>query len=258
MIYSRIRMFSALSVVGAMLTVGDVVFCVIVVPIARAWHERGYGILTKWASVMARLVMKPFEIFGVLSMEGPPTVPGEAGTLLVMNHQSLFDIPILLLAVQDNCPKIVARHRYARGIPLISRMAKVYGFPLVKAGNERAAVRQGLKEIRQAARQNRAPLAIFPEGTRTTDGEIGEFHTAGLKIILRARAWQVHLLVTDGCWQQPDLKSLFSISKRIRSRTEHAGVIDWSGGPTEAIEPLIHDIRARMCQKLRAMRSRAS
>ena len=254
MFYSRVRVYLALVVTGAGLVISDVLMRFIIVPISRTWPERGHGILTKWARAMARLTTRPFQVFGVLSMEGPPNVPGSPGTLLVMNHQSLFDIPILLLAVQDNCPKIVTRHRYARGIPVVSQMTKVFGFPLVRVRGGKAALKQSLTEIRQAARQDDAPLAIFPEGSRSRDGEIGEFQTAGLRVILKARPWRVHVLVTDGCWRRADLKSLLSSSRKLRSRTEHAGVIDWDR-PTDAIEPLMSEIQARMRRKLKAMRA---
>ena len=55
-----------------------------------------------------------------------------------------------------------------------------------------------LRELKEAARTSQVPMVIFPEGTRTKDGEIGEFMTTGLRLILRSRSWKVFVFVVDG------------------------------------------------------------
>lgn len=256
MILTKIRGCLALAMVGASLVVADVVMRVVVVPLAKTSADRSQGVLTWWAKAMARLCTVPFRALGVLSLESPPPVPGEAGTLLVMNHQSLFDIPILILAVQDNFPRIVTRARYSRSIPVVSQMTGVYGFPLVDPDGGSSQTRLSLRRLRKAARLEDAPLAIFPEGSRTRTGEIGNFKIGGLRVILKARKWRVHLLVTDGCWRAADLPSLISSPEKLRSRTEHAGVLDWTD-PRGDAESFLGEIRSRMRDKLAAMRAEA-
>ena len=49
----------------------------------------------------------------------------------LMNHQSLFDIPLVVQSVVRGYPRIVTRQRYSRSIPLISHMVKLYQYPVV-------------------------------------------------------------------------------------------------------------------------------
>ena len=61
------------------------------------------------------------------------------------------------------------------------------------------------------ARTSAAPLVLFPEGTRSTDGEIGRFRTAGLERILGARDWVVYVLVSDGYWRHGKLVDFIAV-----------------------------------------------
>src|SRR5690606_29027752 len=92
-------------------------------------------------------------------------------------------------------PRIVTRARYARGKPLISHMVRLYQYPVV---DPRATVRGHLTRIAQAARDSPVPIVLYPEGTRTRDGSLGEWREAGLRAILAERRWTVYMMVADG------------------------------------------------------------
>jgi hypothetical protein len=63
----------------------------------------------------------------------------------------------------------------------------------------------------------------LPGGPPHADGEIQEFHTAGLEIMLRERPLPVYVLVTDGFWKgRRFVDFLFNID-RIDGRTEVLG-----------------------------------
>ena len=252
--FSRVRGYLALLTVAALLIVAEVLMRFGLVPLGRIFPKHRRRLRAKWSLAMASLSLGPFRSLRVISMEPPPRIPGEAGTLVVMNHQSLFDIPILLLAVQDNFIRIVTRSRYVdRYIPVVTQMVRIYEFPIVNPGGDRRVMRANLKEIRRAAARNDAPLAIFPEGTRTRNGAIGEFQTAGLSVILRSRPWSVHVLVVDGLWQFAKLANLVASPTSVRARVEHAGVLEWSD-PRADPAPLLNEIRRRMNETLVAMR----
>src|SRR5439155_3181188 len=115
-------------------------------------------------------------------------------SLIVMNHQSLLDIPTVVLMVDPYVCRFVARHRYRRFVPSVSLCMRLLGCPIIDPDNRKAA----LRTMRQAARDQAHGLLVFPEGHRTRDGEIQPFHAAGLEIMLRERLLPVYLVVTDG------------------------------------------------------------
>lgn len=93
------------------------------------------------------------------------------GAILVANHQSLVDIPLLLAAVPREV-RFLAKRELGR-IPL-------FGYAIRKAGNlfiDREDPRDAVHLVREATvRIDRGQLVvIFPEGTRSRDGDVGEF-----------------------------------------------------------------------------------
>ncbi len=93
------------------------------------------------------------------------------GAILVANHQSLVDIPLLIAAVPREI-RFLAKRELGR-IPL-------FGYAMRKAGNlfiDREDPRDAVHLVRDTTdRIDRGQMVvIFPEGTRSRDGAVGEF-----------------------------------------------------------------------------------
>jgi 1-acyl-sn-glycerol-3-phosphate acyltransferase len=103
---------------------------------------------------------------------GLENVPREGPYLVVANHCSNLDPPFLGWAVGHRTGRVVhfmAKDEMRRW-PVVGWLAKSAGAFFVRRGEaDRAAQRMAL-EVLQAGR----PLAIFPEGTRSPDGNLGE------------------------------------------------------------------------------------
>jgi len=146
-----------------------------------------------WANIM---LLAPRILCGA-RFKPLPAVPGDSGILILMNHQSLLDIPYLGAMLNKNYPLFVTRRRYATGVPLVSHMLRTYKFPLVDSARFSASQSRALAHVAASAT---VPLAVFPEGTRTRNGEIRSFKTAGINAILCSRPWSVYVVVADGLW----------------------------------------------------------
>ena len=119
--------------------------------------------------------------------------------VVVMNHQSVLDIPIGLSLIHGPQAIIPTRNRYRRGIPAVSPLARLAQFPFVSQG--RSLGRAELRALIQAADRvdrGEASLLIYPEGHRTRDGRIGEFMRGGLRIALTRAHRPVYCVVADG------------------------------------------------------------
>ncbi len=114
-----------------------------------------------------------------VATEGAELLPAE-GAILVANHQSLLDIP-LLVAAFDREVKFLAKAELGR-IPVFGRSMRAAGNLFVDREDPRDAVRV-MRAAGEAMRRGEM-IVIFPEGTRSADGSIGEFK-AGAFFIAR-------------------------------------------------------------------------
>ena len=252
----RLRGYLAVAVVCLGILVADPVERFVIGPWTWLRPSRRIQVLSPWMQALVWLVTRPISVIGGAHLPIPPQVPFEPGVLIVMNHQSMFDITMVVESVRPGHLRILTRKRYARWIPLVSHMLRLYQYPVVDPEGKVSEMRKSLDEICEAARTSEVPLAIFPEGTRTKDGEIGPFHRHGTKAILRARPWKVYVLVVDGFWQVAKFKDFIGGVAKLRGRLELAGVLHWTD-PEADPEPFISEIREVMVRGLADLRAEA-
>lgn len=237
----------------------DLVQRLFIAPWVKLRPQDRVPVLGRWIKIMAWLVTRPVAVLGGCSIPRPRAlVPFESGVLVVMNHQSLFDIPLIVQTVVGlGYPRIVTRERYSRRIPLISHMIRLYQFPRVDPTAGIKEIRHALEVMAATARASELPMAVFPEGTRTKNGEIGRFKRGALSHILAARPWTVHVYVVDGFWRSARYRDFIRNVSSVRGRIERAGVLEWTD-PTAEPEPFMNRIHAMMVDRLRSMRQEAA
>lgn len=107
-------------------------------------------------------------------VEGREHIPAEGGALIVANHQSVLDIPLLAASTQRHIA-FVARKSLADS-KLLGFIMRQCGAVLIERGaGDRAAMREMVEHLKRGDL-----VAIFPEGTRTHDGSVGEFKGGAL------------------------------------------------------------------------------
>lgn len=118
------------------------------------------------------------KICGVrVEREGLENVDQNDKYLIVSNHQSVFDIPVIGAVLPLNL-RIFAKKELSR-IPIFGQLMVLYDFVFVNRNNAREAVRD-LK--RAAAKMEYYSFLVFPEGTRTKDGTVGKFKTGAFSL----------------------------------------------------------------------------
>ncbi|MEY8347193.1 lysophospholipid acyltransferase family protein [Bacillus cereus] len=138
-----------------------------------------------------RLVYKTTNWFGkkmvrvagsTVQVNGLENVPKDKPVLVVSNHQSNMDIPVLLGYLN-------------KPIGFVSK-AEIKKFPLVPTWMElmncvfmdRSDRRQSLQAIKDGIEllKNGHSIVIFPEGTRSKGGEMGEFKAGSFHLAVKA------------------------------------------------------------------------
>jgi 1-acyl-sn-glycerol-3-phosphate acyltransferase len=195
-------------------------------------------------------------IFGIVRAAGGRarrlgTFPSTEPSYVVMNHQSLLDIPTAVLMAEPYIPRFIARARYGSWMPSVSLCMRLLGCPLIEPENRKAS----LRALREAARAQPHGILVFPEGHRTRDGEIQAFHTAGLEIMLRERPLPIYVLVTDGFWKGRRFVDFLFNSDRINGVTEVLGPFP---PPADGeYGTFLEGIRGQMVERLRQLRGGA-
>ena len=112
-----------------------------------------------------------------VTVEGLENLP-EGTAIFVSNHQSYFDIPLALGYLGD--PKGLVSKKEIDRIPFIRQWMRELGCVFLDRENLRASVSAlGDASDRVAAGYS---MVVFPEGTRSETGEVGEFKAGAFKI----------------------------------------------------------------------------
>ena len=113
---------------------------------------------------------------------GAENIPTEGPVLFVSNHQGNFDIPILLGFIDK--PKGFIAKKEITKMPIIKNWMEYMQCVFI----DREDVRQSLKAINRGAELLKEGYSqvIFPEGTRSADGSLGEFKPGSLKLALKS------------------------------------------------------------------------
>lgn len=246
----KLRGYLTLGFLGAALLAADLIQRTVIVAGVKLVPGARDRILGVWQKGMAYMVLGSVRVIGGAHVGSLPSIPARSDILILMNHQSLLDIPLVVASLEDLYPRIVTRSRYARGKPLISHMIRLYQYPLV---DPKATMPGHLEGLREAARQGATPMVIYPEGTRTRDGEIGRFKRRGLEAILAARQWEVYVVVADGFWKAAKLEDFVAGVGSIEGKVRCLGPFT-SPEPDLPKEPFIEEVRERMVRELADMR----
>jgi 1-acyl-sn-glycerol-3-phosphate acyltransferase len=111
-------------------------------------------------------------------------LPKEASIIFVSNHQSTFDIPPLGWFFRKYHPKFVSKIELSKGIPSVSYNLRKGGAALINRKDPKQAIGELIK-FSKNINTNKWGAVIFPEGTRSRNGEPKNFATNGLKMLAK-------------------------------------------------------------------------
>lgn len=118
-----------------------------------------------------------------LQVHGLDRIPSDETFVVMSNHQSHYDVPVLFRAFPRTLRMIAKKELYA--IPIFGRAMRAAEFIEVdRRDHERAKL-----SIAKAAARLRSGINVWiaPEGTRSADGALGPFKKGGFVLALDTR-----------------------------------------------------------------------
>ena len=131
----------------------------------------------------------------------PPNLPLHDPVIIVCNHQSMFDIPLLMWHLRRFTIKFIAKKELSRGIPSVSFALRNMGSLLIDRKDPKSAIPM-IEEFGRASLSAHSSIGIFPEGTRAKDGLMKKFKVSGILALLRASPeTPIVPVVINGSWR---------------------------------------------------------
>jgi 1-acyl-sn-glycerol-3-phosphate acyltransferase len=127
--------------------------------------------------------------------------------LVVANHQSLVDIPVLMRAFPALDLRFVAKRELRRGVPAVSLTLRAGKHALIGRQTRFAQAERELRNLAALTKRGVSPT-VFPEGTRTKTGEVGRFHPAAVRILSEVSGLPILSVAVDGGYRISGLKKI--------------------------------------------------
>lgn len=210
------------------------IFCTFIDPTGALYHR--HAVL--WARMALWLA-------GVtVRVEGGEKVPLHEPIIFMCNHQSNFDILALFSAIPRQFAWIAKEELFR--IP-------VFGHSMGRAGYiplDRSDGRRALKSMEAAAQTIRSgrSVIIFPEGTRTSDGQLLPFKQGGFLLAVKAGVRVVPVTVSGSMEVNPPKRLLL---RRGEIRVRFGDPVEPAAGRgTKQRETLMEKVRLEISKGL--------
>ncbi len=177
---ASVMVVAAIFFTGAMIVAA---FCVAVVsPMGRGTHA-----LEKcWSYVLVRLARIRLHVEGLEHLRADRTY------IFVANHQSVFDIPVLMYCLPKQLRMI--HKKELLWVPFFGQILWLMRFISIDRSNRQKAI----ESLNRAAHRihDGTNIVIFADGTRSTDGELRPFKKGAFVLAINAQVEVVPVTVS--------------------------------------------------------------
>jgi 1-acyl-sn-glycerol-3-phosphate acyltransferase len=200
--------------------------------LVRPFSLRGFEVVM---AGLQRILMMLFKIGGTrIDIDRSPLIEKSRGYAIVSNHQSMLDIAVIGGVLFTNYPKYVAKKELGRWIPSISLNLRWGGNALIDR-KDRIGSMRAITKMAKRAQERDVSVVIFPEGTRSRDGAVGEFKRGGTKMLLSAAdRLPVIPMAIDGSWRLL-IHSMLPVPWGTRVKVKLGDPIPRTAGDAEAV-----------------------
>jgi 1-acyl-sn-glycerol-3-phosphate acyltransferase len=145
----------------------------------------GYQAHKKSVDALQFFLLRCANILGTrFSFHNPHNIPTNVPLIIVANHQSMFDISPLMWYMRKHHVKFVSKKELGKGIPSVSYNLRHGGSTLIDRKNPRQSL-PALIQFGDYIETHKRAAVIFPEGTRSKNGQPKAFQTKGLELLFK-------------------------------------------------------------------------
>ncbi len=200
-----------------------------------------------WLTLIMTRIFYGGKVYWPTTIEGEENLDPKKSYVVVINHQNMMDIPTLYLLSFHF--RWVSKQEVFK-IPFFGQFLLIHGDIAIQRGNPKVAMRKVVEDGTKWLNRG-VSVAIFPEGTRSKDGEIHRFKAGAFNLAKEADV-EVLPIVMDGTkgafskcgmfnWRNKTiLKVLPPISREVVAATE--------------VKELAEMVREQMIQALNSIR----
>ena len=132
------------------------------------------------AAPWSRIILR---VCGIrVRVRGLENLDTEVPRIYMTNHQSFFDVFVLLGCLPVNF-KFILKQELMK-LPVFGPAMKKAGYIGIERGDPRKAVKS--MNLASERIRNGASVLIFPEGTRSPDGRLGQFKKGGFSLAMKS------------------------------------------------------------------------
>lgn len=192
---------------------------------AQPTYRRG-PLKALWYASISWAIWISAKILYRLRTEGRHGVPMQGPVVLVANHTSHFDPPIVGGVTRRQFSYLARDTLFVGSFAWLIR--SLDAVPVDREGSGIAGIKATLKRLKQGG-----AMVLFPEGTRSEDGQIGPFKPGFVALVRRSKATLVPLGIAGVGEVWPKGQKLPSLTGRMAlhydtpiPHTELAGLSD--------------------------------
>ncbi len=130
--------------------------------------------------------------------------------IIISNHQSLLDIPVFMKFLPNKSVRFIAKDTLGRHIPLVSEMLRAQEHCLIPRKAKPMEAMRYISDFGKRVVERKQVPILYPEGSRTRDGNVGKFFSAGFRQLTESTGLPVVVCALDGGWQLRDLRKLMT------------------------------------------------
>ncbi|WP_407400931.1 lysophospholipid acyltransferase family protein [Treponema sp.] len=145
--------------------------------------------------------------------------------IVISNHQSLFDIVAYLKFFGGLKARFVAKDNLAK-VPMVGKMLKSQQHCMIPRKGSPSVAMKSIDRFGVNILKKKQYPVIFPEGTRSKDGNLNSFYSAGFRRLVAATRLPVAVCALDGGWKISNMDSIFKNLRRGAYRVKVLKIYD--------------------------------
>lgn len=149
-----------------------------------SYYTLGYQAHKKIVDWMNFFLSNEMRLLGThIAVKGLENLPEDRSVIIVSNHQSMMDIPPIIWLLRKHHVKFIAKKELSDWVPSISFNLKKGGSLLIDRKKGTETITQ-IGEYAKLLKAKGFSICIFPEGTRSRNGQLKPFKSGGLQALV--------------------------------------------------------------------------